>query len=348
MEEKRNRKKNFSHEEILILIDGYKENKTVLESKLNSSVTNRKKGEIWQDITNKINAKGCEQREIKEVRKKWSDLKTQAIEDFPRTKHVPTGGGPRPEPSPYSTVILEILATTHPPSVESLELKVEVKPQTTLLKVFIVSYYFILIMFSKNTYCASHMSKCKSHGTGEKKNQYFLTRSCERKKSTFVLLFLLLLFLLLLYTSLKQSELGHNSVKLQKQVLVYSSAGLASSQPTCDSQLATETCGDNTVAPASAGDLSVLRTDRPESTQDKELLVENTKKRKRPNEQDEDINFSRCKLIKLECAKVEEEILKIKSERKKIELENVKLNLEIIKLQEELKPLGYSFNIIEM
>lgn len=114
-----------------------------------------------------------------------------------------------------------------------------------------------------------------------------------------------------------QSELGHNSVKLQKQVLVYSSAGVASSQPTCDSQLATETCAENTVAPASAGDLPVLRTDRPESTQDKEPLVENTKKRKRPNEQDEDINNSRCKLIKLECAKVEEEILEIKSERKK-------------------------------
>ena len=65
---------------------------------------------------------------------------------------------------------------------------------------------------------------------------------------------------------------------------------------------------------SSAGDLPVLRTNRPESTQDKEPLpsVENAKKRKRPNELDEDINYSRCKLLKLECAKVEDEMLKIK------------------------------------
>ncbi|XP_058606033.1 nuclear apoptosis-inducing factor 1-like isoform X1 [Onychostoma macrolepis] len=255
MEEKRNRKKNFSHEEILILIDGYKENKTVIESKLNSSVTNRKKCEIWQDITNKINAKGFEQREVKELRKKWSDLKTQAIEDFPRTKHVPTGGGPRPEPGPYSTVILEIIGDNSP------------------------------------TVCGI---------TGVE-------------------------------SGIEAADMAQTGV-------------IASSQPTPG------TCAENIVLPASTGDPPVLHADHPGSTQDKELppSVENARKRKRANELDDDINYNRCKLLKLECAKVEEEILKIKSERKKIDLENVKINLEIIKLQEELKPHGYTFNVVEM
>ena len=108
-ETKRNRKKNFTHDEIMILLEGYKENQCILESKFNSIVTNRKKNDAWTKILNKINAKGCQEREIKEIKKKWSDLKTQAVEDYPRTKNFPTGGGPRPEPGPYSTIIIDII-----------------------------------------------------------------------------------------------------------------------------------------------------------------------------------------------------------------------------------------------
>ena len=75
--DKRNRKKNFSHDEIMILLEGYKENQSILESKFNSCVTNRKKNDAWNKILNEINAKGCQEREIKEIKKKWSDLKTQ-------------------------------------------------------------------------------------------------------------------------------------------------------------------------------------------------------------------------------------------------------------------------------
>lgn len=112
MTDRRARKRNFTHEEIIILITKYKQHQAILESKFNNFVTNKKKQEIWDDITNAINAKGVEHRDVKEVRKKWSDLKMQAVEDFPR--HVPTGGGPKPDMGPYSTLVLDIIGEDSP------------------------------------------------------------------------------------------------------------------------------------------------------------------------------------------------------------------------------------------
>lgn len=90
-QDKRQRKKNFTHEEILILLSCMKENMKFIESKLNNAVTIRQKIEKWQEITEKVNSKGVEERAVKEVKKKWSDLRTQAIEDYPRTINFPTG-----------------------------------------------------------------------------------------------------------------------------------------------------------------------------------------------------------------------------------------------------------------
>lgn len=73
MSDRRPRKKNF-------LLSKYKQNKKSLESKLNNFVTNKWKQQIWEDITDTINAKGVEHRDVKDVRKKWSDLKMQAVD----------------------------------------------------------------------------------------------------------------------------------------------------------------------------------------------------------------------------------------------------------------------------
>ncbi|RXM31114.1 hypothetical protein EOD39_7264 [Acipenser ruthenus] len=45
----------------------------------------------------------------KEIKKKWSDLKTQVTEDFPKTLNFPTGGGSKPNIGPQSEIVLEIL-----------------------------------------------------------------------------------------------------------------------------------------------------------------------------------------------------------------------------------------------
>ena len=83
MSDRQARKKNFTHDEIVVLLNLYSENKALLEAKLNNFITKKKK-ETWEHITEAITAKGVELREVKDVRKKWSDLKMQAAEDFPK------------------------------------------------------------------------------------------------------------------------------------------------------------------------------------------------------------------------------------------------------------------------
>ena len=112
MSDRRPRKKNFTHDEVIILITKYKENKSALESKFNTFITNKIKQQIWEEITEAVNAKGVALREAKDVGKKWSDLKIQATEDFP--KSVSTGGGPKEDIGPYSSLVLDILGEDSP------------------------------------------------------------------------------------------------------------------------------------------------------------------------------------------------------------------------------------------
>lgn len=112
MSDRRPRKRNFAHDEIIILLSKYSDNKCLLESKFNNFATNKRKLQAWEDITEAINARGVEQRDVKDVRKKWSDLKMQAAEDFPKT--VATGGGPKADIGPYSSLVLDILGDDSP------------------------------------------------------------------------------------------------------------------------------------------------------------------------------------------------------------------------------------------
>ena len=52
------RKPNFREDEILCLIEGIANEKVVIMTKLQSSLTNKKKKEVWRDITAKVNAFG--------------------------------------------------------------------------------------------------------------------------------------------------------------------------------------------------------------------------------------------------------------------------------------------------
>ena len=112
MSQRRPRKKNFSHEEVIILISKYKDNKSVLKSKFNTFTTNKRKQQTWEEITDAVNGQGVAFREVKDVRKKWSDLKMQAAEDLP--KCVPTGGGAKEDIGPYSSLVLDVLGEDSP------------------------------------------------------------------------------------------------------------------------------------------------------------------------------------------------------------------------------------------
>ena len=57
-EKKSIRKPNFSHEEVLKLLDGVATNREMLMNKLSSEVTNKKKSAVWRFISTSVSACG--------------------------------------------------------------------------------------------------------------------------------------------------------------------------------------------------------------------------------------------------------------------------------------------------
>ena len=55
---RKGRKQNFSASEIAVLTEKLEENLSIIQSKLTNSVTNQKKNEAWQKITDAVNAVG--------------------------------------------------------------------------------------------------------------------------------------------------------------------------------------------------------------------------------------------------------------------------------------------------
>ena len=52
------RKPSYTHEEITVLPEEVATNKVVIQSTLNSEVTNQQKGQLWQDIARKGSNRG--------------------------------------------------------------------------------------------------------------------------------------------------------------------------------------------------------------------------------------------------------------------------------------------------
>ena len=55
----------------LCLIEGIANEKVVIMTKLQSSLTNKKKKEVWREITAKVNAFGVALRTEDDIKKKW-------------------------------------------------------------------------------------------------------------------------------------------------------------------------------------------------------------------------------------------------------------------------------------
>ena len=119
---RKHRKQNFSPSEIAVLTEKVEENLTILQSKLTNSVTNQKKNEIWQKISDAVNAVGVTVRTTAEVREKWKSLHSQAKREFTELtkEQKKTGGGPAPKmPSTSTAKIIDLLKDT--PSFTGLE-----------------------------------------------------------------------------------------------------------------------------------------------------------------------------------------------------------------------------------
>ncbi|XP_052232353.1 nuclear apoptosis-inducing factor 1-like isoform X2 [Dreissena polymorpha] len=89
------RKPNWSETEIACLVQACTDNNSLLVSKMTIEVTNKKKEEFWADTCEKVNSVGLSSREVDEIIKKWTDLKSQAKkkEKNRRREASLTGGG---------------------------------------------------------------------------------------------------------------------------------------------------------------------------------------------------------------------------------------------------------------
>ena len=73
----RKRKPNFSMNEISVITENVKNHLAVIQSKLTNNITNRKKNEVWQEITDAVNAVGTAGRTVVEVKDKWKNIAPQ-------------------------------------------------------------------------------------------------------------------------------------------------------------------------------------------------------------------------------------------------------------------------------
>lgn len=106
---KQTRKGNFSESELRTLVSQFAQNKTLLQSKYSSTVTNQKKAKVWGNITTALNATGTVPRTVDNVKKKWLELKRNGVTFSSARKRPKTGGGPPPEEPWYVEYVLDIV-----------------------------------------------------------------------------------------------------------------------------------------------------------------------------------------------------------------------------------------------
>ena len=70
--EKRPRKVNFTSVEITTMLEEIAENKEVIQSKFQTSVTHRKKTDAWKRVAEAVTACGIACRSVEDVKKKYT------------------------------------------------------------------------------------------------------------------------------------------------------------------------------------------------------------------------------------------------------------------------------------
>ncbi|KAM4627200.1 uncharacterized protein ACJ7VT_002200 isoform 1-T6 [Polymixia lowei] len=68
-------KPRFSYAEIKLLLEEVKKNRFIILKKFNNGVSAEVKKQTWAEITERINNMGENQREVRQIMKKWADLK---------------------------------------------------------------------------------------------------------------------------------------------------------------------------------------------------------------------------------------------------------------------------------
>lgn len=104
----RDRKPNFTDSEIQCLLMNIIEERDIVHSKINASLTVKKKQLVWDKITANVNAcNSAVVRNEQEVRKKWKDLKSAVLNHS--NEMARTGGGCAPKEPPFKDLVLYII-----------------------------------------------------------------------------------------------------------------------------------------------------------------------------------------------------------------------------------------------
>ena len=103
---KRARKANFTPAECAIILEAAEQNLNVIKSKFSSTLTNKNKTKVWEEITDKVNALGVCRRTVFEVKEKWRCMVSNAKKEHNKcaVSRKKTGGGKHPE-SPKGTTV---------------------------------------------------------------------------------------------------------------------------------------------------------------------------------------------------------------------------------------------------
>ncbi|XP_074871441.1 nuclear apoptosis-inducing factor 1 [Carettochelys insculpta] len=87
------RKTNFSEREVEIIVEELERGKHLLINHFNAGVPLATKAAAWHNILRRVNAVATCQRELPEVKKKWSDLKTEVRRKVAQVRAAMEGGG---------------------------------------------------------------------------------------------------------------------------------------------------------------------------------------------------------------------------------------------------------------
>ena len=99
---------NFTEEELSVMLEHISFHVVILSSAHINSVTQAKKNEIWKNIANEVSSLGVANREIKDKREKWRQLKSAVLSKKSKEINRTRGGSP-PPPIPFEDIIRGIL-----------------------------------------------------------------------------------------------------------------------------------------------------------------------------------------------------------------------------------------------
>ena len=89
------RKPNFTPGECAVIFEEAEENLSIIKGKFSSTLSNKNKSRVWEEIISKVNALGVCKRSVAEVEEKWRGMVSSAGKEHNKfaVSRNKTGGG---------------------------------------------------------------------------------------------------------------------------------------------------------------------------------------------------------------------------------------------------------------